>query len=67
MRMKYGKQKREVIEEFFKDWNKDIDSLLDQEDAWLYLDTFLFHSLHHHFSKKIYGRIMCSIKKEFVN
>lgn len=46
--------KRKAIEEFFKDWNKDVDSLLDQEDAWLYLDTFLFHSLHHHFSKNIW-------------
>ena len=55
--------KREVIEEFFKDWNKDIDSLLDQEDAWLYLDTFLFHSLHHHFSKKYMEELCVQLKR----
>lgn len=55
--------KRKVIEEFFKDWNKDIDSLLDQEDAWLYLDTFLFHSLHHHFSKKYMEELCVQLKR----
>lgn len=54
--------KRKVIEEFFKDWNKDVDSLLDQEDAWLYLDTFLFHSLHHHFSKKYMEELCVQLK-----
>lgn len=56
-------KKRKVIEEFFKDWNKDIDSLLDQEDAWLYLDTFLFHSLHHHFSKKYMEELCVQLKR----
>lgn len=55
--------KRKAIEEFFKDWNKDIDSLLDQEDAWLYLDTFLFHSLHHHFSKKYMEELCAQLKR----
>ena len=55
--------KRKVIEEFFKDWNKDVDSLLDQEDAWLYLDTFLFHSLHHHFSKKYMEELCVQLKR----
>ena len=55
--------KRKAIEEFFKDWNKDIDSLLDQEDAWLYLDTFLFHSLHHHFSKKYMEELCVQLKR----
>lgn len=54
--------KRKAIEEFFKDWNKDVDSLLDQEDAWLYLDTFLFHSLHHHFSKKYMEELCVQLK-----
>lgn len=58
--------KREVIEEFFKDWNKDIDSLLDQEDAWLYLDTFLFHSLHHHFSKKYMEELCVQLKRNLL-
>lgn len=55
--------KRKAIEEFFKDWNKDVDSLLDQEDAWLYLDTFLFHSLHHHFSKKYMEELCAQLKR----
>ena len=55
--------KRKGIEAFFKDWNKDIDSLLDQEDAWLYLDTFLFHSLHHHFSKKYMEELCVQLKR----
>ena len=55
--------KRKAIEEFFKDWNKDEDSLLDQEDAWLYLDTFLFHSLHHHFSKKYMEELCVQLKR----
>ena len=55
--------KRKAIEEFFKDWNKDVDSLLDQEDAWLYLDTFLFHSLHHHFSKKYMEELCVQLKR----
>lgn len=55
--------KRKAIEEFFKDWNKDVDSLLDHEDAWLYLDTFLFHSLHHHFSKKYMEELCVQLKR----
>lgn len=55
--------KRKVIEEFFKDWNKDVDPLLDQENAWLYLDTFLFHSLHHHFSKKYMEELCVQLKR----
>lgn len=55
--------KRKAIEEFFKDWNKDVDSLLDQEDAWLYLETFLFHSLHHHFSKKYMEELCVQLKR----
>ena len=39
-----------------------LDSLLDQEDAWLYLDTFLFHSLHHHFSKKYMEELCVQLK-----
>ena len=58
--------KRKAIEEFFKDWNKDIDSLLDQEDAWLYLDTFLFHSLHHHFSKKYMEELCVQLKRNLL-
>ncbi|WP_343010425.1 tRNA lysidine(34) synthetase TilS [Holdemanella biformis] len=58
--------KRKAIEEFFKDWNKDIDFLLDQEDAWLYLDTFLFHSLHHHFSKKYMEELCVQLKRNLL-
>ena len=58
--------KRKAIEEFFKDWNKDVDSLLDQEDAWLYLDTFLFHSLHHHFSKKYMEELCVQLKRNLL-
>ena len=32
--------KREGMEEFFKNWNNDVDALLNQKEAWLYLDTF---------------------------
>lgn len=51
--------KREGMEEFFKNWNKNVDSLLNQEDAWLYLDSFLFQSLCHHFSRK-YMEALCA-------
>lgn len=60
---KVWQTKRKGIEDFFKDWNKDVDSLLDQEDAWLYLDTFLFHSLHHHFSKKYMEELCVQLKR----
>ena len=55
--------KRAGIEDFLKNWNRDVDSLLDQEDAWLYLDTFLFHSLHHHFSKKYMEELCVQLKR----
>ena len=54
--------KREGMEEFFKNWNKNVDSLLNQEDAWLYLDSFLFHSLCHHFSRKYMEELCAQLK-----
>ncbi len=54
--------KREGMEEFFKNWNNDVDALLNQEDAWLYLDSFLFHSLCHHFSRKYMEELCAQLK-----
>lgn len=54
--------KKEGMEEFFKNWNNDVDALLNQEDAWLYLDTFLFHSLCHHFSRKYMEELCAQLK-----
>ena len=54
--------KREGIEDFFKSWNKNVDSLLNQKDAWLYLDTFLFQALCHHFSKKYMEELCVQLK-----
>ena len=54
--------KREDMEEFFKNWNNDVDALLNQKEAWLYLDTFLFHSLCHHFSRKYMEELCAQLK-----
>lgn len=54
--------KRAGIEEFFKNWNKNVDALLNQKEAWLYLDTFLFHSLCHHFSRKYMEELCAQLK-----
>ena len=54
--------KREGMEEFFKNWNNDVDTLLNQKEAWLYLDTFLFHSLCHHFSRKYMEELCAQLK-----
>ena len=54
--------KREGMEEFFKNWNKNVDALLNQKEAWLYLDTFLFHSLCHHFSRKYMEELCAQLK-----
>ena len=54
--------KKEGMEEFFKNWNNDVDALLNQEDAWLYLDSFLFHSLCHHFSRKYMEELCAQLK-----
>lgn len=54
--------KREGIEDFFKSWNKNVDSLLNQKDAWLYLDTFLFQALSHHFSRKYMEELCVQLK-----
>lgn len=54
--------KREGMEEFFKNWNKNVDALLNQEDAWLYLDTFLFQALSHHFSRKYMEELCVQLK-----
>lgn len=54
--------KKEGMEEFFKNWNNDVDALLNQKEAWLYLDTFLFHSLCHHFSRKYMEELCAQLK-----
>ena len=54
--------KREGMEEFFKNWNKNVDALLNQKEAWLYLDTFLFHPLCHHFSRKYMEELCAQLK-----
>ena len=54
--------KRAGIEDFLKNWNGDVDSLLNQEDAWLYLDTFLFQALSHHFSRKYMEELCVQLK-----
>lgn len=47
---------------FLKNWNGDVDSLLNQEDAWLCLDTFLFQALSHHFSRKYMEELCVQLK-----
>ena len=54
--------KRAGIEDFLKNWNRDVDSLLNQEDGWLYLDTFLFQALSHHFSRKYMEELCVQLK-----
>lgn len=56
--------KREGIEDFYKSWNNDVDALLNQKDAWLYLDTFLFQTLHHHFSKKYMEELCVQLRRD---
>ena len=55
--------KRAGIEDFLKNWNRDVDSLLNQEDGWLYLDTFLFQALSHHFSRKYMEELCVQLKR----
>lgn len=55
--------KRAGIEDFLKNWNGDVDSLLNQEDAWLCLDTFLFQALSHHFSRKYMEELCVQLKE----
>ena len=54
--------KRAGIGDFLKNWNGDVDALLNQKEAWLYLDTFLFHSLCHHFSRKYMEELCAQLK-----
>ena len=56
--------KREGIEDFYKGWNNDVDALLNQKDAWLYLDTFLFQTLQHHFSKKYMEELCVQLRRD---
>ena len=55
--------KRAGIEDFLKNGNRDVDSLLNQEDGWLYLDTFLFQALSHHFSRKYMEELCVQLKR----
>ena len=58
--------KRKEIDTFFSTWNRDADVLLGQKDSWLYLDTFLFQTLHHHFSKKYMEELCVQLKGNIV-
>ena len=50
------------IDLFLDDWNYGVDVLLEKENAWLYLDTFLFNTLHHHFSRKYMEELCIQLK-----
>ena len=56
------KKQRNQINLFLKGWNYDIQLLLNQENAWLYLDSFLFNTLHHHFSRKYMEELCIQLK-----
>lgn len=56
------KKQRNQIKLFLKGWNYDIQLLLNQENAWLYLDSFLFNTLHHHFSRKYMEELCIQLK-----
>ena len=56
------KKQRNQINLFLKGWNYDIQLLLNQENAWLYLDSFLFNTLHHHFSRKYVEELCIQLK-----
>lgn len=56
------KKQRNQINLFLKGWNYDIQLLLNQENAWLYLDSFLFNTLHHHFSRKYMEELRIQLK-----
>ena len=56
------KKRRNQINLFLKGWNYDIQPLLNQENAWLYLDSFLFNTLHHHFSRKYMEELCIQLK-----
>lgn len=56
------KKQRNQINLFLKSWNYDIQLLLNQENAWLYLDSFLFNTLHHHFSRKYMEELCIQLK-----
>lgn len=56
------KKQRNQINLFLKGWNYDIQLLLNQENAWLYLDSFLFNTLHHHYSRKYMEELCIQLK-----
>ena len=56
------KKQRNQINLFLKGWNYDIQLLLNQENAWLYLDSFLFNTLQHHFSRKYMEELCIQLK-----
>lgn len=57
-------RQKDAIHAFFKDWNQDVDALLKQDMSWLYLDTLLYASLHHHFSKKYLEELIRQLSKD---
>ena len=54
----------DAIHAFFEDWNQDVNALLKQEKAWLYLDALLYASLHHHFSRKYLEELVRQLSKD---
>lgn len=61
--IKNEEQKKE-IEQFFLDWT--IDSLLEKEKNWLYLDYYLNQIIGHHFSKKYCMDLCIKLKKDIL-
>lgn len=49
------------IEAFLNGWDNNVEELLKQEYAWLYLDAYLFQYVHHHFSRKYLEDLICQL------
>lgn len=51
------------ISSFLDTWNHDVNALLGKEEAWLYLDAYMFEFVHHHFSKKYLDELIHQLHK----
>ena len=56
-------KKHKEMQAFFESWNQDADQLLSQNEAWLYLDQYLFMHIKHHFSKKYLIQLCSQLTK----
>lgn len=56
-------KRNEEIESFLASWNNNVEELLKQKNAWLYLDAFLFQHVHHHFSRKFLEDLILQMHK----